>query len=298
MKKRICGLTMTVVVEGESMNHGEGFGNLSTLKTSTRGDGSISTKVSREALFYSLKNGIGWNDTPVIASGSGDNKVVQYDPSATIIDYPEIDLGGYMKTAEGSGNTKTRNAVCRLSNAISLEPFQMDMNFLNNMGLAKRGGFDNSIAQSESHRSFYAYTATIDLDRVGIDGDLEVDDPEKANRVKTLLDGFKFLYRDIKGRRENLTPLFIIGGVYERKNPFFEGRIKLDNGAIVANPILDTLSLDESISANTIVGLTKGIFQRDQFLTDALQEKVLAVKDVKGAFEHLKTKVDEYYETN
>lgn len=297
MSKKAKGLTATVIFEGDSMNFGEGFGNLSTLKTVTRGDGAIYTKVSRESLFYSLKKSIGWDNTPVVASGSGDSKVVQYDPKATIEDYPEIDLGGYMKTAEGSGNTKTRNAVCRLSNAISLEPFQMDMNFLNNMGLAKRGDFDNSIAQSEAHRSFYSYTATIDLDLVGIDGELEIDNTEKAERVKALLDGLKFLYRDIKGRRENLTPLFVVCGVYDRKNPFFEGRVKLENGAIKIDPILDTLSLDDSVSANTVIGLTKGIFKNDQQFCDAVEGKVANVADIKGAFEHLKAKVDDYYAT-
>jgi CRISPR-associated protein Cst2 len=28
-----------------------------------------------------------------------------------------------------------------------------------------------------------------------------------------------FLYRDIRGRREDLKPLFAIGGVYDIKNP-------------------------------------------------------------------------------
>ena len=30
----------------------------------------------------------------------------------------------------------------------------------------------------------------------------------------------QYLYRDIKGRRENLSPLFVIGGRYSRKIRF------------------------------------------------------------------------------
>ena len=42
-----------------------------------------------------------------------------------------------MKTKEGEG-AATRNAVVRLSNAISLEEFEDDTDFLTNAGLAKR----------------------------------------------------------------------------------------------------------------------------------------------------------------
>ena len=49
---------------------------------------------------------------------------------------------------------------------------------------------------------------------------------EKAERVKILLDTMQYLYRDIKGRRENLSPLFVIGGRYSRKNPFFEKGVR------------------------------------------------------------------------
>ena len=63
---------------------------------------------------------------------------------------------------------------------------------------------------------------SIDLDRVGVDGEIDIPSQEKAERVKVLLDSLHYLYRDIRGRRENLSPLFIIGGRYQRKNPFFE----------------------------------------------------------------------------
>lgn len=57
----------------------------------------------------------------------------------------------------------------RLSNAISLEPYQSDLEFLTNMGLAQRQNLENGIAQSEIHRSYYSYTISIDLDRIGVD---------------------------------------------------------------------------------------------------------------------------------
>ncbi len=64
---------------------------------------------------------------------------------------------------------------------------------------------------------------SIDLDRVGVDGEIDIPSQEKAERIKVFVDSLHYLYRDIKGRRENLSPLFIIQRrESRRKNPFFE----------------------------------------------------------------------------
>ena len=254
------GLTMSIVFEAESANFGEGMGNITTLKKVSRGEGDEYTYISRQAIRYSLIDQLAWNNTPVEASGSGAKTVVQFMPTASIKDYPEIDFFGYMKTEKSKG-AATRSAVCRLSNAISLETCSSDLDFLTNMGLANRIGANNAIAQSEIHKSFYTYTVTIDLDRVGVDGDVTISEEEKAQRVETLLQGFQFLYRDIKGRRENLAPVFVVGGLYERKNPFFENRIRLGKGK------LNTKMIQESaltIENDTIIGYVSGIFLNDE----------------------------------
>ena len=161
------GLTLSIIFEAESANYGEGFGNISSLKKMSRGNGYSYSYISRQALGYNIRKQLKWNNTPV----SDKDKVVQHDKDASIKDYPEIDLFGYMKTGKNSinGTSNTRVATVRLSNAIALENYNSDLDFLTNMALAKRGNFENMIAQSEIHKSYYAYTVTIDLDRVGID---------------------------------------------------------------------------------------------------------------------------------
>ena len=240
------GLTITMIFLAESANYGEGIGNISSLKKMTRGNHEQYSYISRQAMRYNIVQQSNWDTTPV----DGKSGVVQFAPSATIKDYPEIDLFGYMKTTakgdEQKGGAATRSAVARLSNAIALEPFQGNLEFLTNMGLAVRGNLENGIAQSEVHRSYYAYTMSIDLDRVGIDGEIDIDKEEKAERVKILLDTMQYLYRDIKGRRENLSPLFVIGGRYSRKNPFFENRVKVDDNKINVET-LQELILKESL---------------------------------------------------
>ena len=86
---------------------------------------------------------------------------------------------------------------------------------------------------------------SIDLDRVGIDGEIDIDKEEKAERVKILLDTMQYLYRDIKGRRENLSPLFVIGGRYSRKNPFFENRVKVDDNKINVETLQELINLPD-----------------------------------------------------
>jgi CRISPR-associated protein Cst2 len=265
------GLTISLIVEAESANYGEGFGNITTLKKITRSDGLMYTYISRQALRYNLINQLNWDDTPVLAEGGGDKKVIQFAPDASIRDYPEIDLFGYMKTTSGS-NANTRSAVARLSNAISLEGYSGDTDFLTNMGLAKRIDENNSIAQSEIHKSLYSYTLTVDLDRVGIDEDVEIENDKKIDRIKKLLKAIQFLYRDIKGRRENLSPIFIIGGVYQRKNPFFANRLKMSNNLnLDCNIIKDVISLDEDIENNTKVGYLDGYFNNNKQIQDTLK---------------------------
>lgn len=276
------GLTISLVFEAESANYGEGIGNISTLKRLSRDGGRGYSYISRQALRYNLINQLNWDNTPI----TSDNTVVQFSPNTTIKDYPEIDLFGYMKT-EKNKSANTRSAVARLSNAVSLEPFQMDMDFLTNMGLAKRDDKDNAIAQIEIHRSFYAYTLTVDLDRVGVDKDIELDTAEKIKRVELLLDGIQYLYRDIRGRRENLSPIFVIGGVYQRKNPFFENRIKLYHGNLNIETLL---SAKELAGEHTQVGYLAGSFVNDKAIKERLEPQSIA-----EFFKELKAEVEKAY---
>lgn len=286
------GLTVTMIFLAESANYGEGVGNITTLKKMTRGDYQQYSYISRQALRYSLVQQLNWDKTPV----DGKSGVVQFAPSATIADFPEIDLFGYMKTmskdedAKGKGGAATRSAVARLSNAIALEPYQSDLEFLTNMGLAKRSDLANAIAQSEIHRSYYTYTISVDLDRVGVDEGVEISQNEKADRVKNLLDGIHYLYRDIKGRRENLSPLFVIGGRYERKNPFFENRVKIEKNRIQTRTLKEILDDDENIRNYTYTGVSADTFDNDREIRAELQADTVG-----KTFEKLKEEVNAYY---
>lgn len=345
------GLTLTIIFEAQSLNYDEGFGNLSTLKKLRRGSGEIYTFASRQSLRYSIvKQGneqFGWKLGDVSPEGiGGEEQVVQFKSDVTIKDCEEIDLFGYMKTERGTGSI-TRQAVVRLTPAISLEPFWNDIEFLTNKGLADRVSTDPNIANVEQHRSLYKYTVVIDLDRVGseewnnamkgyiskqlikyyfsektkeiseqeveniykefleflkhenisIEEDkkniftkikedvknkiksFEILPKEKAERINEFLEVIKNLYRDIRGRREDLKPLFLIGGIYEIKNPFFMNAIKIEwdknKPKIITEPIKEILNSEfeykdasgnlskKKVEENTLIGIRSGFFANE-----------------------------------
>lgn len=295
------GLTLSIIFEAESTNYGEGFGNISSLKKMSRGDGYSYSYISRQALRYNIIEQLRWNNTPV----SDADKVVQFEKDKDIDKYPEIDLFGYMKTGKNSpnGSSNTRAATVRLSNAIALENYNSDLDFLTNMALAKRGNLDNAIAQSEIHKSYYAYTITIDLDRVGIDEVvldkqgkdakkklIEIEKSERAKRVNDLLKILKTLYRDIRGRRENLSPIFIIGGVYNIKNPFFENRLRVSKNNLDIDIILNTIDIDEEVKNNTVIGYLGNFFSNSKDI-----EEELKTKSIPEVFDYLSEEVNKYY---
>ena len=297
------GLTLSIIFEAESSNYGESFGNISSLKKMSRGDGYSYSYISRQAMRYNIIEQLKWNNTPV----SDADVVAQYEKDTSIKDYPEIDLFGYMKTGDNSINKKSniRAATVRLSNAIALENYNSDLDFLTNMALAKRNNLDNAIAQSEIHKSYYAYTITIDLDRVGIDEviteyvkgkepkkeKIEIGKSERAKRVNDLLKILKTLYRDIRGRRENLTPIFIIGGVYNIKNPFFENRLRVNKNCLDIKTILNTINIDKEVKNNTISGYIGNIFNNSKEI-----EEELKTKSIPEVFDYLSEKVNKYYD--
>ncbi|MBK2002008.1 type I-B CRISPR-associated protein Cas7/Cst2/DevR [Listeria ivanovii subsp. londoniensis] len=285
------GLAMTIVFQAESANYGESLGNISALKKISRNNGDQYTYISRQAIRYNLMEQIGEKVAPVKAEGGGDKKVIQFLSEASIADFPELDFFGYLKTEKGTGGQK-RSAKVRLSNAISLETFKGDLDFLTNKGQADKINENMNIAQAEIHKSYYRYTITIDLDQIGIDGTVEIDKKEKARRVKKLMDTVAFLYRDIRGRREDLKPLFVIGGVYDVKNPVFQNVVDVLDNKIVIENMEDLLKYNE-IGGNTMVGIIDGQFTN----TDEVKTRLNA-KSVPTFFNEIKEKIDDYYEGN
>lgn len=300
-KKR--GLTITMIFKAQSLNYSEGIGNIAELKKLTRGNGDVYTFASRQALRYDIarlgNEMFNWNLQVV----DKDKKTVQFSEKYTIEDSEEMDLFGYMRTIGKSddkdGGANVRSAVVRLSNALSLEKYKSDIEFLSNKGMADRIKEHPNIANLEQHLSYYTYTVTIDLSKVGIDSDIELSNEVKKNRVIQLLEILKVLNRNIRGREENLSPVFVIGGIYTLNSPFFLGRIALNDKKekfeLDVDMLKDAMSLklgEEFIKDDTRVGIVKNTFSNEDKINEMVDNKVGTVQEF---FEDIESKVSEYY---
>lgn len=335
------GLTVTIIFEGQSLNYDEGYGNLSVLKKMHRGNGKVYSYSSRQSLRYSLfVQGVkehGWKPSDVTNSGSGDKQVVQI--ISDIKDSEESDLFGYMKTDVSVGKGKatvTRVSPVRILPAMAIEPYESDMEMLTNKYQADKKNIQPNIANIESQRSLFKYTVCIDLHRIGTESDeistkvmpqsdyeehkqdfdnyesdlrsIDIGKKTKTKRVCQLLDVIGTLYRDIRGRREDLKPLFIVGGVYDTLNPFFENTVIVDwkndkpeiNTSALIQQILPNNAIQEShanIADNTFIGIRDGFFTNSSSdfkknLPENMQQRVGSPEFVISS---LKDKVSQYY---
>ncbi|MBN2535757.1 MAG: type I-B CRISPR-associated protein Cas7/Cst2/DevR [Spirochaetales bacterium] len=301
------GLTITVVFEAMSLNYGEGVGNISELKKLSR-DGRTYSYLSRQAIRYDLYRSMKENfdmDKDLSEPLTKENKVVQFKSSTTIKDYIEADLFGYMKTVKDKGAV-TRSAVVRLSPAVALEPYSGDMEFGTNKNFSDRTKADPNPFQFEHQKSLYSYTLTVDLDRAGNDphDDIKIKNTEKTKRIHMLLDAVKVLNREIKGRIESLNPLFVIGGVYDVKNPFFMDRIEVSydnnkkkyalNGEILKS-VAELEFMGKKVLDQSNIGYVPGFFTDDGQFSEILgKDRTLSINEF---FNTLKDGVRKYYES-
>lgn len=290
------GLTLSIIFEADSANYSEGYGNVSALKRISRADGNSYTYISRQALIFSLKNNLGWLDTETAPQG----KVAQYTWDSNIKESPEIDLFGYMKT-KGS-DSKIRAAVVRFSNAISLENYSGDMEFGTNLSLANRTPDKKGLLpyNAEIHKSYYAYTVTVDLDLVGVDENdginLQKDNIQECkDRIIKLLEGIEFLHREIKADSKNMNPIFAIGGIYNIKNPFFANRLELSEykklNISLIKEILD--SINSKDMGKTYIGCLLEKFSNGNEIKSELKSESIV-----NFFNKLREEVNNYYASN
>lgn len=290
------GLTLSIIFEADSANYDEGYGNISALKRISRADGNSYTYISRQALIFSLKNNLGWLDTETAPQG----KVAQYTWDSNIKESPEIDLFGYMKT-KGS-DSKIRAAVVRFSNAISLENYSGDMEFGTNLSLANRTPDKKGLLpyNAEIHKSYYAYTVTVDLDLVGVDKNdginLQKDNIQECkDRIIKLLEGIEFLHREIKADSKNMNPIFAIGGIYNIKNPFFANRLELSEykklNISLIKEILD--SINNKDMGKTYIGCLLEKFSNGNEIKSELKSESIV-----NFFNKLREEVNNYYASN
>lgn len=176
-------ITFTIIFEASALNRDEKLGgNIPSIKKLTRFGNKTYSYLSRvamrhylfETLYKSFPNY--WSLAPTYESGSGENKVVQFDlKQANILNYAELDAFGYMFTEKKTvGNKKenitlTRKAAMGITKAVALEIWEGDMQFNANHDIASRCGADPNPVNKEEQNSYFKVSFTIDTDKLGCD---------------------------------------------------------------------------------------------------------------------------------
>ena len=288
-------VTLTVVANMTS-NYSEGLGNISSVQ-----------KIFKEQHVYAVRSRESLKNAICVQAGLYDDLETSVDGAAQKLVSAEKNAatcraleGGYMSTKE---LTYIRNSSFYLTDAIACDAFVNETRFHNNLYLAsnqaKANGFSLQVKgnaekaglmpyQYEYDKSMKVYSLTIDLEMVGKDENFqaEAEPEEKADRVLRILEAVRSLSLVVKGNFDNAEPLFIAGGLSERKTHYFENVVRVKRGALAI-----TQDLKDKLSEDFSCALLRG----DNFSNEDEIVKELDPLSMKQFFEQLEEQVKSWY---
>lgn len=295
------GLTLTIIAEMTS-NYGEGLGNIASVQRVYK-DGKVYATRSRESLKNAIMEKSGMYDDLQVEVDGATQKKVDKDINASNCRALE---GGYMNTGGNSKDkvTRIRKSSFYLTDAVACEEFINETRFHNNLHLASTFAKHNKINlqkdagkaglmpyQYEYDKSLKKYSITFDLDKVGVDENFDASstNEEKVFRVNSILSAVEQLCLVVKGNLDNAEPLFIVGGIGERKTHYFDNVVEVSKSRIVLNSDLKERVKDgyriSVLNNNSIVNI------------DEVKEKFDAVS-MTSFFDKLRKDVENYYGSN
>lgn len=297
MKNRNA-LTLTVLSNMTS-NYSEGLGNIASVQ-----------KVFRNRNVYSMRSRESLKNAIMVLSGMYDDLKTHVDGATQKLANKELNAsncraleGGYMST---KGTTYIRKSSIYLTDAVSCESFVNENRFHNNLYLATNSAKEKNINiqekakeaglmpyQYEYDKALKVYSITIDLEMIGKDenfeneeGYKEAENTEKAARVKAILDAVETLSLTVKGNLDNAEPIFIVGGLSDRKTHYFENVVKVEEERLIISN-----DLKDKINKGYRVGLLEGRNLRNE---EEIKKELEPISMTKF-FDELKSDVDTYY---
>ncbi|MEG0844432.1 MAG: type I-B CRISPR-associated protein Cas7/Cst2/DevR [Romboutsia sp.] len=296
--KNIKALTLTVVANMTS-NYSEGLGNIASVQ-----------KVFKNRKVYTIRSRESLKNAIMVQSGMYGDLQTEVDGATQKLANEELNAsncraleGGYMST---KGTTNIRKSSFYLTDAISCENFVNENRFHNNLYLATNQAKMKNINiqekakesglmpyQYEYDKSLKIYSITIDLDMIGKDenfaqekGYKEADNNEKADRVNSIIDTVESLSLTVKGNLDNAEPVFIVGGLSDRKTHYFENVVKVEEEKLILSD-----DLKDKIAKGYKVGLLEGrTLQNESEIKESLQ-----LISITKFFDELKTDVNTYF---
>lgn len=200
--------------------------------------------------------------------------------------YIDDDIFGFMITERKTKQKKkggqiTRVSPIKVSAMIGLYPL------LGNKDLLTRYPIDRKtkeklnepslVEQEFTGMNYFKGCILIDLDRIGVEKELELDlgEEEKKKRVKAFLDAFRLKFGGGRQARmlSDITPKFIVGIKQKYKVPYVLDALKMDNdGNIELEPLITVLTQYKDINDNVIIGIRTGIFKNEKEVKDKLKD--------------------------
>lgn len=289
------GLTLTVIANMTS-NYGEGLGNIGSIQKVYRNGKSYAIR-SRESMKNAImvQSGL-YDDLEVEVDKKVNQKIVSEDINAANSRALE---GGYMNTNNG---TKIRKSSFYLTDATAFNSFINETRFHNNLFLAQTYADKHGVSlqdkageaglmpyQYEYDKSLKKYSITIDLDRVGVDENYkeEASAEEKASRVISILEAIKKLSLVVRGNLDNAEPVFVVGGIGERKTHYFENVIQVENLKF---------KIGEDLKGKISEGYKVGLLEGYNFENEGEIKEELKPVSIQKFFEDLEKEVKAYYE--
>lgn len=291
MKKN--SLTLTVVANMTS-NYSESLGNIASVQ-----------KVFKNRKIYSMRSRESLKNAIMVQSGMYDDLETSLDGAAQKKVSEELNAsncraleGGYMNT---QGTTYVRKSSFYLTDAVAAEHFVNETRFHNNLYLATNYAKEQGISvqsnggsaglmpyQYEYDKSLKIYSMTIDLEMIGKDENFheEADAKEKAERVIALLDAVENLSLVVRGNLDNAEPVFVVGGLSERKTHYFENVVHVEEEKLV---------LSEDLKIKLERGFQAGLLRGNLLQNEEEIEKELTQVSVPVFFENLRKQVLDYY---
>lgn len=290
-------VTITVIAKMTS-NYSEGLGNIASVQ-----------KVYRKGQVYSMRSRESLKNAIMVQSGMYDDLQTSVDGATQKLASEEVNAtnnraleGGYMNT-QGKF-TYIRKSSFYVTDAIACNSFVNETRFHNNLYLATNFANANNINlqdkanakssglmpyQYEYDKSDKIYSLTIDLDMIGKDENFESPEAtsaEKADRVNSILTAVQNLSLVVRGNLDNAEPIFVIGGLSDRKTHYFENVV-----SVKGNKFHITADLKNKLAE----GFSCGLLQGDNFTNEEEIQRELAPVSVSEFFENLKSEVNQYY---
>ena len=296
--KNIKALTLTILAR-MTANYSDSLGNVASTQKVYR-DGKIYAMRSRESMKNAIMVESGMYDDLTVTVDGATQKEVREDMNASNCKALE---GGYMNTSVGKDKlTFIRNSSFYLTDAIACEPFINEPRFHNNLHLATTYAKDNGLNVQndakavglmpynyEYDKSLKAYSITFDLEMIGKDenfNNAEAEPKEKADRVIAILDAIENLNLTVKGNLDNAEPIFIIGGLGNRKTHVFENVVRVKG---------DKLIITEDLIEKKNGGYNAGLLRGENFINEEEIVQKLNTISITKFFDDLKGQVKKYY---